>query len=238
MESPELLTAQPPRARARPALARRRRLALGSGLLAAFLLLTVCTAVHAFDAVDASVDGRFHTLALANAGLVTAIDVLADVGGPSWALGVGLIVAVFFHLYGDRRRAAFSALASLGAFGLAAVLKLLIDRRRPVWRVPVAHASGTSFPSGHSAGSAALSAVLVIGVLPLLAAGLRRRAVSLLVAVYAVSVPISRLVLGVHYPTDVIGGVLLGTGWTLVCAALLLRAAPPRAVAGCHRRTR
>lgn len=236
MESPELLIAE---LRARPwsGRAERRRLTLGSGLLAAFLLLAVSTIVHAFDTFDASVDGRFHMLALSSAALVTAMSVFADIGGPSNALGVGLIVAVFFHLYGDRRRAVFCAAASVGAFGLAAGLKFLIERRRPVWRVPVAHASGSSFPSGHCAACAALTTILVIAVLPLFAAGLWRRAVTLLIAAYAVAVPLSRLVLGVHYPTDVLGGVLLGCGWTFLCAGLVLRVAPPRA-AGCHRRTR
>lgn len=75
--------------------------------------------------------------------------------------------------------------------------------------------------------SGLLAALLVIGLLPLLAAVFWRRLAAAALLLYAIAVPISRLVLGVHYPTDVVGGVLLGTGWTLVCAAVLLRDGTP-----------
>jgi undecaprenyl-diphosphatase len=201
----------------------RRRLAWGGGLLTVFLLLTACTALHTFNSLDTALDTRFHNLALANGGLVSAMTMLSQVGGPSAALGLGLILAALFYLRRDRRRACFCAVASAGAFVLASAFKLLVDRHRPSWPVPIAHAAGPSYPSGHATGSATLAAVLIVGVLPLVTAVIWRWIALLVLIGYAAAIPISRLVLGVHYPTDVIAGVLLGTGWTLLCAAMLLR---------------
>jgi PAP2 superfamily len=135
-----------------------------------------------------------------------------------------------------RRRAAvlgFLLLVVVGQNLISNGVKLLVQRERP----PVPHlvdSSGFSFPSGHSAAAAATYAAvaLVLGrgrpwrVKALLAAG---------AAAVTVAVAASRVLLGVHWLTDVVGGVALGFGWFVVCAiafggALLHFAAPAERV--------
>jgi len=95
-------------------------------------------------------------------------------------------------------------------------VKLLVERPRP----PVPHladSSGWSFPSGHSASAAATSAALAL----LLGRGRRwpvKAWLGTAAAGVTLAVAVSRVLLGVHWLTDVIAGVALGLGWFAVCS--------------------
>lgn len=104
------------------------------------------------------------------------------------------------------------------SWNLALDLKLLVQRARPVVEEAVAVAPGYSFPSGHAANTAAAATAVTILLLPTLAR--RGRAVTLVVAATLVVVTaLDRVLLGVHYPTDVVAGVLLGVGIVLASYA-------------------
>jgi undecaprenyl-diphosphatase len=92
---------------------------------------------------------------------------------------------------------------------------------------PLAVATDASFPSGHTAGTA----VLCVSVLLLVHAAGPRPVRTLPIAIAAVavaSVAASRVLLGVHYPTDVLGGALLGTATALALVPLLAISVPRR----------
>lgn len=125
---------------------------------------------------------------------------------------VGLALAVWFSL----RRRWLDALLVVGAVGgyvvLTLLVKHLVARERPVsfFRVPE---SGYGFPSGHTLGATCLAFALGF-LLWRSAARIGMKAlgtVALILAVVAIA--LSRLMLGVHYPTDVLGSILLGTAW-------------------------
>jgi undecaprenyl-diphosphatase len=142
------------------------------------------------------------------AGFVNAIAVVSFLGS-GWML-LGLVPPLLVRRY--RPRAA-AALATLTLTSVAvASMKALFGRIRPCNALAWAHTlsidapSDHSFPSGHAAGSFAFA---------LLVWNTNRRAGWILIALASL-VAASRVALGVHYPSDVIAGALLGSGlgWT------------------------
>jgi undecaprenyl-diphosphatase len=207
----------------------RRRLMWGVGLLAVFLLLTILTAVHTFNSPDLALDTRFHNYALAHRGADSLTKVVTFFGQPPVALGAGILFAIVFYLRHERQSAYFFAVSVVGSYAIAYLFKHVMNRHRPSWPVPVVSDTGPSYPSGHATGSNALATALIIGAMPLLTSLVLRWIAVALLVFYAAAEPLSRLVLGVHYPSDVVAGVLLGVGWPLLSAALLLRANPATA---------
>lgn len=144
-----------------------------------------------------------------------------------------LVVGVVLYLLLARMRGAalLVALSVLGGTLISTVLKALYDRPRPDL-AQLAYELSASFPSGHSM----LSAVTYLTLGALLA----RLAPSRALKVYALAaaifitllVGISRVYLGVHYPTDVLAGWCLGAAWALFCSIIALRLQRRRAIAG------
>lgn len=146
------------------------------------------------------------------AALTRAARVITWAGSAFLLVPLALVVCLALIRAGLCRQALAVALSLGGAMLISDWVKLLVSRPRP----PVEHlqaVTGSSFPSGHATQASAfwLSLVFVLhatGVSPRMtrvAAGL---ALTIVLAVAA-----SRVYLGVHYPSDVLAGLLLGTGW-------------------------
>lgn len=128
--------------------------------------------------------------------------------------GFCLLVPVLLYLYGRLRqletlkRKAYQVVFSLVLNTVVVgVLKYLINRPRPFVSAStveqLASAGSPSFPSGHTACAFVVAASLCFLF--------QERQLRFLVCLWAATVAYSRLVLGVHYPTDVLGSVLIGT---------------------------
>lgn len=132
-------------------------------------------------------------------------------------LGIVTVVAVLQLLLSDQRRTAIYVAASVvGGTLVSSVLKILFDRPRP--DIPGApHVFTASFPSGH----ATLSAVVFLTLAAILSTATPMRRLKVLylgVGLFlTVVVGISRVYEGVHYPTDVLAGWMLGLAWALLC---------------------
>ena len=114
-----------------------------------------------------------------------------------------------------------SVLATWGGVAINQLLKSIFDRPRPQVFEWGAHVLTSSFPSGH-----AMSSTIVYGTVAYLAARLQKRRLTrwITLAVAALLVLLicaSRLYLGVHYPSDVVAGVVMGVAWTAFCMAVL-----------------
>jgi len=115
-------------------------------------------------------------------------------------------------------------LAVAGAYGLVLVAKGTFARPRPPRALAAIADTGYSFPSAHVTVLAA-TCVAVVATFPI--HHLRRRAVWLACAAAVLIAAVARLVLGVHWLTDVVVGALLGSAWA-GCASWLATRQPPR----------
>lgn len=146
---------------------------------------------------------------------VTAFRWITTLGGTQ-AIIAAVVLATGF-LWSQRRTNAIIALwvTCLGAVATTTVGKLLIARHRPEFLLDV-HATGWSFPSGHATAATAVYGFIAFAV--------ARTSLSLSAkvefgywsAVLIVLIGFSRIFLGVHYVTDVIGGFLVGGFWLLI----------------------
>jgi len=116
------------------------------------------------------------------------------------------------------RLALFAAVTPALSSLLNNMVKLEVDRARPVLPDPVAHAGGLSFPSGHAQSAVVAYSVLLLVFLPALNALWRRAAVAFAVVMVA-AIGFSRLALGVHYVSDVLAGYALGAAWVSAMTA-------------------
>jgi undecaprenyl-diphosphatase len=107
--------------------------------------------------------------------------------------------------------------ATVGGEALNQLLKNAFDRPRPELALRLTEAQSTSFPSGHAMDSA----VIYLTLAALLARLVRQRTLKLyflfLALVLSLIVGLTRVYLGVHYPSDVLAGWIAGLGWALLC---------------------
>ena len=137
-----------------------------------------------------------------------------------------LVALLFLKL---RREAVLFAGTVILGWGINNAMKAVIGRDRPTLVPHLTSASGMSFPSGHSFASA----MIYIGMALAFASLSNRHSVryTLIAAAMVLSALIawSRVLLGVHFPSDVIAGWTGGAGWAFLAAALLYK--PARAAA-------
>ncbi|USQ86744.1 phosphatase PAP2 family protein [Streptomyces phaeoluteigriseus] len=188
------------------------RTAIVLGLCSLVLLILVAAEWHPLLSFDGDVSRTTHRWAVADPDVTQAFRILTDwVWDP---LTMRLLCAAVAVWLVWRRAAWWTAvwLVTVSAVGtvLQQGLKAALGRDRPVWIDPVDSAHYAAYPSGH-----ALTATVVLGLLLWLlhrhgvGPALWRTAVAV-VAVSAAGVGLTRVWLGVHWPTDVLGGWLMG----------------------------
>jgi undecaprenyl-diphosphatase len=144
------------------------------------------------------------------------------------SLGTGTVVAMIVFISGmflwlnkHKHSAILLMVATFGGLVLNNLLKLGFDRPRPQVFKWATYAVSSSFPSGH-----AMSSVIVYGTVAYLAARLQQRAASRILtlsfaAVIILLICVSRMYLGVHYPSDLAAGLIIGLAWAGFCMAVL-----------------
>jgi undecaprenyl-diphosphatase len=152
-------------------------------------------------------------LSLPDGGAREAVIMLTQLGAPLLLEAAALLLAFFLVRRKRARLAAYVGLTVFGAQVLSFGTKLVVERVRPCDGLDSCPIT-TSFPSGHAVGSAAFWTAVAVVLLPLIG----RRAWVLLVIPPVVA--LSRVLLGVHYPSDVTAGLLMGGCWAAACTAV------------------
>ena len=200
---------------------RRHALALGA-------LLVIVAGVWGFVAItDNVVEGdtqRFDSRVIHWFAAHRGPQWLQDVGRDLTALGgvtvltlVTIVVVGFLLISGKRGAAILMVVAVVGGLLIGTAIKHFVNRPRPPREFQSAYVFTASFPSGHSM----LSAVTYLTLGALLAQVVERRVLKLYIISVAVLVTflvgLSRVYLGVHWPTDVLAGWTAGLVWALIC---------------------
>ncbi|MFR0355016.1 phosphatase PAP2 family protein [Streptomyces sediminimaris] len=153
--------------------------------------------------------------------------------------GTGVIPYLLILLCGlavgrTARQRLVTALLGLACLAVGQALRYgvmtLIHRPRPAGADWATHASGWSFPSGHTTTSAMTAGLLVLAIA--LRAPRGTPLLRITIGCWALAVGLSRIYLGVHWLTDVLGGWLFATGWLAVCLWAMARWLPAGTLPG------
>lgn len=141
--------------------------------------------------------------------------------------GTIAVAALLFARF--TRRATVLAATMLSGWAFNTTIKALVARPRPTIVPHLTEAAGLSFPSGHSFNSATVYMSIALALASLSARQPVRWSMIAGAALVSAMIALSRVWLGVHYPSDAIAGWLGGTAWALTASALLYR--PARTIA-------
>jgi undecaprenyl-diphosphatase len=181
--------------------------------LAAFLwlLIAVVSGNPSVLAFDWQVRSWIHQHAVC--AVTAAMKLITVFGSVRWVLTCTALAFLMLRKDGQPRAALVLLIAIAGAYAIENALKFAVRRVRPGAFFDVIAPVTYSFPSGHALASTALYGTLGYIASRRAKSRYQRAMVWLSVALTVVLICLSRVYLGVHYPSDVIGGVLIGCFW-------------------------
>ena len=200
-------------------------LGLASAAGALFLFAWLAEEVLEGDTQSFDETARTFVHGFAGWGLTAFMNFVTILGSTLFLSVVFICIFIIFIRIDWKRAAVLLTVTMVGAIILNFVLKVSFARARPIPFFDTPLPDSYSFPSGH-----ALYAACFYGVLAwLIAARIRDRSLKILIWVFAVMIALliglSRIYLGVHYPSDVIAGYAAAIVWvlTVIWADLLLK---------------
>ena len=192
-----------------------------AGLLIAvpfsFLLLQVLSE-GPITRVDAGVAEAIHEWIRESDFLVALSFFFSFLGVPPFFYVTIGASAYWLYKKGQWRLALFAVVTPLISGAISTVIKIMVDRPRPEFEQPITEAFGKSFPSGHAMTATVGYGTLLLVFMPFIPPKWRPRAIVAYV-VLVVCISASRLGLGVHYLSDVLGGIFLGAAWLTMSVA-------------------
>lgn len=190
-------------------------LLIGACITATLFAILIAGVLNNFGYIHAIDQAGFRgALAVRNPGLTALVVPLTNFGNPLVVTILSIILALIFAMRRQWTLFSFVAVNMMGINAVNYIVKNIVERVRPFNADATVHnlvaASGWSFPSGHSTG-----AVLLYGTIIVCAAALvqKRWQVNWLrgISVFLlITIPLSRIYVQVHYPTDVLAGLCLG----------------------------
>jgi undecaprenyl-diphosphatase len=203
------------------------RVLIVGGLFALVASITVAvTQFGSVDQLDAEASARAQEqMTPESAGWASH---LADLASTQTALGVTIVGALLLLATRHWRGAFALALVFPVTQGAVQLIKMVIERPRPETHGALAEAHGFSFPSAHSATSVAVYATIAFILIRASRQSHSRVAVASLAGALVLGIGLSRVLLGAHYPTDVLAGWAFGALLASLCWLAANRVPAPR----------
>ncbi|MFL2028145.1 phosphatase PAP2 family protein [Loigolactobacillus zhaoyuanensis] len=191
---------------------RQRRLlsySLGAYFIFGVLFYLVWQQTPWLNQLDLQINSWFT--GLRSTWLNPAIIALTNFGNPGNSVLLNAVILVGLLIFQQRQLALYSLIniSLVGGLGNH-FIKLIVQRPRPTAIEHLVYAGGTSFPSGHAAGSMALFGALIVITYYLVADPIKRRILNCLWGVLILLIGLSRIYVGVHNTSDVLAGWLWG----------------------------
>ncbi len=190
----------------------------------AFSVLALLDVFGSTNRVDLAVAGGLHRFATSDPRVTSGFLAVTELGNGivlalSTVLVTGLLLAV-----GKRLLALGLSLSMAGVGIVNLLLKIAFQRARPRFDDPVTVADGWSFPSGHAMGTIVAVGMLTYIAFHWLEAPIGRRLLIAGVTLWVLLIGFSRMLLGVHYLSDVAGGLAAGSAWLALSIKAIERA--------------
>lgn len=191
-----------------------------SGILFAALTLAVTARNATLIGADEALSDAARSWSLHDPALHPAMATLSRTGSSAVLVTAGALTVAVLLVRRLWREAGFVMLAAVATTLVRWVVRASVARPRPAGRlVP---ADGWAFPSGHTTSSTVAALIAVVLLIRLVGPGRSRSAAVVALSAWAVGVGLSRVLLVVHWPTDVVGGWLLATTVVPLCALTVL----------------
>ena len=182
------------------------------------LLLHQVTTDGPLTALDDSAARWLHIRIQGEDGVIAFMQAVSFTGKPIFLLFAIGIPGAWILYHGGKKLALFLAVTCIGGGIVDTIVKVGVGRPRPKVEEPIVEAFGNSFPSGHSMSAVVCYGALLLVLMPLMSNRVRNVAIAAYV-VLVLAIGFSRLMLGVHFISDVIGGYVLGAAWLAASVA-------------------
>ena len=163
--------------------------------------------------LDGSLADRLNDEVHARRGVVPFLRTVSWLGSPPWLVLTAVSTGVFVLRRGRMRACLFLVVTCIGGSAINTAVKLAVNRPRPEVDHEIATAFGKSFPSGHAMSSTVVYGALLLVLLPAVRSRRHRRTVLAVAIGTVLAIGSTRLLLGVHFISDVVGGFTLGLAW-------------------------
>lgn len=170
--------------------------------------------------LDGDIADRLNELVHESDAAVLALETISWFGKPIWFYVMIGTAILWVWRKGQHRLMMFLAVTTIGGGLVDTVVKIVVNRPRPVVDHPIHEAFGKSFPSGHAMSSVVCYGALYLVLVPAFRT-LRGRHIALGATILVCFlIGTSRLFLGVHFLSDVLGGYVLGLAWLIGAVAI------------------
>ncbi len=187
-----------------------------------FAFLAYSVTHHQTDAIDQSAAAFISSHSTSQ--LIQVMKVITFFGSTKFLLPAYILLVLYFLTRKKFHYALYISASASGGAGLIYLLKNIFQRKRP--GSPILQGiTGYSFPSGHAFSSFVFYSIAIYLLWKGNFDNRWKYAATLLFLIYPLSVALSRIVLNVHYVTDVLAGILLAIIWLILCFAIISKTA-------------